>query len=101
MSSSDKDEECCNMKGMLSFLIIFILSKKNMHGQQIAIELQKRRGEKPSPGTLYPALKNLKKDLFIKEESSGKLIIYSLTPKGKRVLKVATRRFCQTFKDVF
>jgi DNA-binding PadR family transcriptional regulator len=31
-----------------------------MHGQEIASELAKRRGEKPSPGTIYPALKALK-----------------------------------------
>jgi len=39
------------MRGMLGFLILFLLSKKPMHGEEIADELAKRRGD------IYPALK--------------------------------------------
>jgi len=38
-----------------------------MHGQELADEIGKRKGEKPSPGTIYPALKGLKESGFIKE----------------------------------
>ena len=62
------------MRGFLSFLILFILSKKNMHGQEIASELEKRKGCKPSPGTIYPALKQLKENNLIKEKKEGKTI---------------------------
>ncbi len=55
------DDECCDMRGMLGFLILFLVSKKPMHGQEIAEQITKRKGEKPSPGTLYPAVKNLEK----------------------------------------
>jgi Fe2+ or Zn2+ uptake regulation protein len=70
--------ECCDMRGLLGFLILFLLSKKPMHGQEIANELEKRRGEKPSPGTIYPALKSLKDAGFLSEEKEGKTITYSL-----------------------
>ena len=30
------DEECYDMRGLLGFLILFLLSKKPMHGQEIA-----------------------------------------------------------------
>ena len=60
------DEICCDMRGMLSFLVLFLLSKSEMHGQEIAAELEKRKGERPSPGTIYPALKGLKESGFIK-----------------------------------
>jgi PadR family transcriptional regulator, regulatory protein PadR len=30
---------CCDMRGMLGFLILFLLSKKPMHGQEIADEI--------------------------------------------------------------
>ena len=53
------------MRGMLGFLILFLLSKKPMHGQEIAEEIAKRKGEKPSSGTIYPALKNLREMGFI------------------------------------
>jgi DNA-binding PadR family transcriptional regulator len=36
---------CCDMRGMLGFLILFLLSKKPMHDQEIADEIARRRGE--------------------------------------------------------
>ena len=48
------DSYCCDMRGMLGFLILFLLSKKPMHGQELADEITRRKGEKPSPGTIYP-----------------------------------------------
>ena len=93
-------EECCDMRGLLGFLILFLLSKNSMHGQEIADELAKRRGEKPSPGTIYPALKGLRDAGFLSEEKEGKTIIYSLTPRGKKALEIAKRRFTRTFLGV-
>jgi PadR family transcriptional regulator, regulatory protein PadR len=93
--------ECCDMRGLLGFLILFLLSKKPMHGQEIANELEKRRGEKPSPGTIYPALKSLRDAGFLSEEKEGKTIIYSLTPRGKNALEIAKRKFTRTFLGVF
>ena len=92
---------CCDMKGLLSFLIIFILSKKPMHGQEIAEELAKRKGTKPSPGTIYPALKALREHGLISENKEGKTITYSLTKEGERHLKIAKQRFCKAFMGVF
>ncbi len=92
---------CCDMRGMLSFLMLFLLSKRPMCGQEIALELEKRKGEKPSPGTIYPALKALKEAGLISEKKTGKVITYSLTEYGKAALAVARKRFCRTFMDVF
>jgi hypothetical protein len=59
---------------MLGFLILFLLSKKPMNGQEIADEIANRKGERPSPGTVYPALKNLRLMGFIGiEEREGLL----------------------------
>lgn len=106
---------CCDMRGMLSFLILFLLSKKPMCGSDIAKEIGKRKGEIPSPGTIYPALKGLKEAGLIKEKKEGKEIqqtasaasrakreiTYSITPDGKRGFAHAKRHFCRTFMDVF
>ena len=63
---------CCDMRGMLGFLILFLLSKKSMHGQELAEEIARRKGERPSPGTIYPALKGLREMGFItSEEKAG------------------------------
>jgi PadR family transcriptional regulator PadR len=91
------------MRGMLGFLILFLLSKEPMHGQALADEIAKRKGEKPSPGTIYPALKNLREAGFIREENKDdkKIIVYSLTPRGESALRIAKRRFTRTFLGVY
>ena len=94
------DDKCCDMRGLLGFLILFLLSKKSMHGQDIANEIAKRKGEKPSPGTIYPALKSLKESGFLDEQKEGKMIIYNLTGKGKKALEIAKKKFSRTFSGI-
>ena len=99
-SHAQASSPCCDMRGMLSFLILYLLSKKSMHGQALAQEIGKRKGEKPSCGTIYPALKALHGAGFIQEKKNGKNIVYSLTPNGKLALKAAKQRFVQIFLGV-
>ena len=94
------DNECCDMRGLLGFLILFLLSKKSMHGQEIANEIAKRKGEKPSPGTIYSALRSLKDSGFLDEQKTGKIIIYNLTKKGKKALETAKKKFSKTFAGI-
>ncbi len=91
----------CDMRGMLSFQILWLLSKKPMHGEALAEEIEKRRGDKPKAGTIYPALKELSTTKLIKGKKSGKIIVYTITPDGKTVLKRSVRYFCNSFRDVF
>ena len=94
-------KECCNMKGFLSFIVLKLISKKQMSGDDIRKEIAKRRGSKPSPGTIYPVLKSLSKNGFIKEiKDGGKTKMYKLTKKGRREVKLATRKFCMIFYDM-
>jgi DNA-binding PadR family transcriptional regulator len=94
-------ECCCDMRGMLSFLILWLLSKKPMHGQEIAKEIAKRKGIKPTPGTIYPALKDLKKRGLIKAKKTNRKIVYSLTNKGETGIKKACTYFCKAFGEIF
>jgi DNA-binding PadR family transcriptional regulator len=91
----------CDMRGMLSFLILFLLSKKPMHGTQLSDEIGARKGIKPSPGTIYPALKELHEAGLISERKDGKTIVYSLTDTGRAELRVAKQQFCRIFVGVF
>jgi DNA-binding PadR family transcriptional regulator len=68
-----------------------------MTGSDIARELEKRKGSKPSPGTIYPVLKDLKdKGLLSVDENKR----YSLTNKGKKELELNLNTFFDTFCDV-
>ncbi|HEY9490922.1 MAG TPA: PadR family transcriptional regulator [Nitrososphaeraceae archaeon] len=95
------DSNCCDMRGMLGFLILFLLSKKPMHGQELAEDIAQRKGDKPSPGTIYPALKSLREAGFISEEKEGKIIVYTLTERGKQALRIAKRKFTRTFLGIY
>lgn len=89
--------DCCNMKGYLTYLILWILGKKSMNGAEIGRELEKRRGTKPSPGTIYPALKELKNKGLIEVDEKK---YYSLTSKGRKELKSLCKFFCNIFYDI-
>ena len=84
------------MKGFLSYLVLWLLKKQKMNGAQIAKELEIRRGSKPSPGTIYPVLKELKEDGLILSDDNKE---YSLTEKGEEELRVACILFCRQFHD--
>lgn len=88
------------MRGLLSFQILWLLSKRKMHGEEIALEIGRRRGEKPKPGTIYPALKELKAAGLISGSKRGKTITYSLTASGRRSVLGATEYFCRAFGDI-
>lgn len=85
------------MKGFLSFLILWLVSKNNMTGAEIALELEKRKGHRPSPGTIYPVLKDLKDKGLLSMDNNKR---YSLTKKGKKELEIHINTFFETFCDI-
>lgn len=92
--------DCCDMRGLLTFQILWELDREEMNGQQIAEQIALRRGTKPTPGTIYPALKVLKNDKLIRGKKDGRQIVYTLTVKGKKGLADASRYFLQAFGDI-
>ena len=91
----------CDMRGFLTFLVLRMISKKNISGEEIRQELARRKGCKPSPGTVYPVLKYLNKNRLIKEiNSSGKLKKYQITKSGEKELEAATKKFVSIFRDM-
>ena len=89
------------MRGFLSFIVLRMISKENISGEEISEEIEKRKGSKPSPGTIYPVLKYLNENNLIKEiKSEGKLKKYKITPKGEKEVKLATRKFISIFCDM-
>jgi PadR family transcriptional regulator PadR len=93
--------DCCDMRGMLSFYILWLLSKRPMNGQEISEELRKRRGTKPTAGTIYPALKELRTKGLVEMEKKGRMTIYTLSEKGMEGLEEACRYFCSAFGEIF
>ncbi len=86
----------CSSKGMLSFLIVWLVRKEPKTGAEIAQELEKRRGKKPSPGTIYPVLKNLNSMGILTVDQNKR---YSITEKGQKALEASIDEFVNTFYD--
>jgi len=88
------------MRGLLSFLILHLLSKKQMYGLEIAEEIARRKAERPNPGTLYPTLKQLESRGLIESTKEGNTKYYKLTPAGREGLKRAKEFFIQAYADI-
>jgi len=87
----------CDMRGMLSFMILWMLSARPMNGQTLACELEKKRGDKPNPGTIYPALKELSNRGLIRGHAEGRTIVYELTDAGRSSLAKSLLYFERVF----
>jgi DNA-binding PadR family transcriptional regulator len=68
-----------------------------MTGAELALELEKRKGKKPSPGTIYPVLKKLKNKGLLSIDENKR---YSLTKSGEKELEVHINTFFRTFCDI-
>ncbi len=91
-----------NVRGMLTFWIIFLLRKKSMNGYEIMKEIESSTAYwKPTTGAIYPALYKLKRMGLIKIEEMGerKQKIYSLTDSGKLVVRQITENMIKRFRD--
>lgn len=87
----------CRSKGYLSFLILWLVSRKSMTGAEISLELEKRKGKKPSPGTIYPVLKNMKEKKLLSIDANKR---YTLTGNGQKNLEAHLDAFIRTFYDI-
>ena len=95
------NESACDMRGMLSFMILWLLSKRPMYGQELATEIGKRRGDKPKPGTIYPALRDLSHKGMIVSRLRGHYNVYELTELGHGGLSDSLKYFRSAFGEIF
>lgn len=75
------------LKGFLSFFILHELGRKDHSGDELAMLIGERKGSELTPGTIYPALKRLRRQKLIHYKRNGRKKIYSLTPNGSKELK--------------
>ncbi len=92
--------DCCDMRGLLTFQILWELRESSLTGQQIAERIEKRRGTRPTAGTIYPALRDMKEKGLIEGREAGREVFYSLTTAGRNGLSDSARYFCRVFGDI-
>ncbi len=85
------------LKGFLSFLILHEIGRKALCGDDLAKKIGRRKGGKLTPGTIYPALKELRELGLISYEQFGRKKVYTLTPEGRKELKKLYKLFSRYF----
>jgi len=85
-----------NMSSTTKYFILIALTRKNMHGYEMIMELEKIMGKKPSASQIYPVLKKMKSSGYVTvEKISGrkKVKSYKITADGKKFLTDLNKRF--------
>lgn len=91
-------------KGNLKIIVLKELSKKDMSGYSLMKSLAEATGKKPSPGSIYPLLDELRSNGLVSMKEEGRKKIYSLTKTGKEHAKEVSckdelhQKFGQTVK---
>ncbi len=89
--------------GMLQMQILWFLEREEMHGYALMKKLDGIKKTKIEQGTLYPTLKKLEHEGYIRVRKRGdrKRKIYELTSAGKTVMRKNCEDFIFTFSDIF
>lgn len=88
------------LRGFLSFFILHELSVTPSSGDELARAIGGRKNIVLTPGTIYPALKRLRRQKLILYRRKGRKKIYFLTDPGKRELKALYFVFSEFFSGL-
>jgi DNA-binding PadR family transcriptional regulator len=75
------------LRGFLSFFILHELNNASLSGDELARMVGERRNTVLTPGTIYPALKRLRRQKLLQYRRKGRKKLYFLTTSGKSELK--------------
>ena len=89
-----------SLKGFLSFQILHALRQRKLCGDELAELIGEKKRAKLTPGTIYPAMKNLRRKKLVLSMRDGRKKLYSLTPQGVMEYNTARRAFRRIFKDL-
>lgn len=80
------------VRGLLKLLILKELEKGDATGYDLIKKVGRRISKEPSPGSVYPLLKELAESGFLTVNVKGNRKFYSLLEKGRTVLREASHR---------
>ena len=80
--------------------ILKILKEKPVHAYVLRQEIKKRFNFLPGQVTAYTTLYSLKKQGFVSKEKKDRLVVYTITEKGRQALKQAREFYKDTLKKI-
>lgn len=78
-------------RGSVKYDVLEVLAEGDRHGYDIMNAIGEKRGFKPSPGSIYPALQMLDDADYVKSREADGKRIYAITDSG--------RAFLQAYRD--
>ncbi|MFP4423843.1 MAG: PadR family transcriptional regulator [Candidatus Woesearchaeota archaeon] len=75
------------LRGVLKILVLESLLVQKQTGYSLMDSIEEQYGKRPSSGSMYPLLNELKEKGFVTFREDGNSKIYSLTIKGKRHIR--------------
>jgi|HubBroStandDraft_5_1064220.scaffolds.fasta_scaffold09863_6 DNA-binding PadR family transcriptional regulator len=78
-------------RGDLKYEILEALLEGPRHGYDIMLTIEQRRGLRPSPGSIYPALQMLEDGDFVRSSERDGKRTYELTDKGRELYNQRTQ----------
>ena len=73
-------------KGLLKYFMLKLISERKHSGYELIKEIEKHSGSKPSTGTVYPLLKSMQSEGWIKGIDQDDKTYYEITKSGKEKL---------------
>ena len=73
-------------KGLLKYFMLKLISERKHSGYELIKEIEEHSGSKPSTGTVYPLLKSMKSQGWIKGIGQDDKMYYEITKSGKEKL---------------
>jgi DNA-binding PadR family transcriptional regulator len=73
-------------RGDIKFELLGILAEGPRHGYDLMLEVERRTGMKPSPGSVYPTLQALEEGGFLKGRDDEGKRVYEITESGRALL---------------
>jgi DNA-binding PadR family transcriptional regulator len=80
-----------NVQGFLKICVLTELKRQKRTGYELMNQISEAVGNKPSPGSMYPLLKDLKEKKLILSKKDGRKIVYSLSAKGRKNIDTILR----------
>ena len=94
-----------SLRGFLKILTLMIIARRPIYGYKIIEEVERRTLGlwKPSPGALYPILKELERKNYLKShrshEGGRERVYYMITEKGLNLVKLIDEKL-DRFRDM-
>ncbi len=80
------------LRGLLKLLILKEIEKRESTGYELIKRIGSKISKEPSPGSVYPLLRELAGAGFLDFRIEGNKKLYSISDRGKAVLEEATKR---------